>query len=106
MRLLILLVFLLFSPTSLGEVKTSDVTVLHVNTKWNKHQNIDLNGLIGCKVKYGFLEDQSKELQTKIRTVPVIVIFKGNRAIKQWTADLTFRLDVDVNEIQQVIDRL
>ena len=106
MRLLILLVFLLFSPTSLGDEKTSDVTVLHVNTKWNKHQNIDLNGLIGCKVKYGFLEDQSKELQTKIRTVPVIVIFKGNRAIKQWTADLTFRLDVDVNEIQQVIDRL
>ena len=106
MRLLILLVFLLFSPTSLGDEKTSDVTVLHVNIKWNKHQNIDLNGLIGCKVKYGFLEDQSKELQTKIRTVPVIVIFKGNRAIKQWTADLTFRLDVDVNEIQQVIDRL
>ena len=106
MRLLILLVFLLFSPTSLGEVKTSDVTVLHVNTKWNKHQNINLNGLIGCKVKYGFLEDQSKELQTKIRTVPVIVVFKGNRAIKQWTADLTFRLDIDVNEIQQVIDRL
>ena len=106
MRLLIVLAFLLFSPTSLGEVKTSDITVLHVNTKWNKHQNIDLNGLIGCKVKYGFLEDQSKELQTKIRTVPVIVVFKGNRAIKQWTADLTFRLDVDVNEIQQVIDRL
>lgn len=106
MRLLIVLAFLLFSPTSLGDEKTSDVTVLHVNTKWNKHQNIDLNGLIGCKVKYGFLEDQSKELQTKIRTVPVIVIFKGNRAIKQWTADLTFRLDVDVNEIQQVIDRL
>jgi len=106
MRLLIVLAFLLFSPTSLGEVKTSDVTVLHVNTKWNKHQNIDLNGLIGCKVKYGFLEDQSKELQTKIRTVPVIVVFKGNRAIKQWTADLTFRLDIDVNEIQQVIDRL
>jgi hypothetical protein len=106
MRFLIVLAFLLFSPTSLGEVKTSDVTVLHVNTKWNKHQNIDLNGLIGCKVKYGFLEDQSKELQTKIRTVPVIVVFKGNRAIKQWTADLTFRLDVDVNEIQQVIDRL
>jgi len=106
MRFLIVLAFLLFSPTSLGEEKTSDVTVLHVNTKWNKHQNIDLNGLIGCKVKYGFLEDQSKELQTKIRTVPVIVVFKGNRAIKQWTADLTFRLEVNVNEIQQVIDKL
>ena len=106
MRLLLVLAFLLFSPTSLGEEKKSDITVLHVNTKWNKHQNIDLNGLIGCKIKYGFLEDQSKELQTKIRTVPVIVVFKGNRAIKQWTADLTFRLNIDVNEIQQVINRL
>ena len=76
MRLLIVLAFLLFSPTSLGEEKTSDVTVLHVNTKWNKHQNIDLNGLIGCKVKYGFLEDQSK-------TKDVYVYCKGGmRSLK------------------------
>ena len=106
MRLLIVLAFLLFSPTSLGEEKTSDVTVLHVNTKWNKHQNIDLNGLRGCDVKFIWLEEQGIRLKEQIQTVPTIVVLKQNKVVRQWAADLSFRLDVDLNEIQQVIDKL
>jgi hypothetical protein len=116
MRFLILLAFLLFSPTSLGEViftpdsltevNTPNITVLQINTAWNKHHDIDLNGLIGCNVKYGLLERQNKDLKSQIQYVPVIVIYKNNKPVKQWSADLSFKLDVDVNEIQQVIDRL
>ena len=106
MRLLILLVFLLFSPTSLGEVKKSDVTVLHVNTKWNKHQNINLKTLRDCDVKFIWLEEQGIGLKEQIQTVPTIVVMKGDRVVRQWAADLSFRLDVDLNEIQQVIDKL
>ena len=56
MRLLIALAFMLFTPGKLTEgvksdVKT-DVTVLQVNSKWNKDHNIDLNGLINCTVKF------------------------------------------------------
>jgi len=106
MRTLIILAFLLFSPTSLGEVNKSDITVLQVNTQWNKHHNIDLNNLIGCKVQFAWLEDQSDNFKKQVQTVPIIVVYYKNKPVRQWAADLSFKLDVDINEIQQVVDRL
>ena len=63
MRALIVLAFLLFTPTSLGKVEKADITVLQVNSQWNKQHNIDLNGLIGCEVQFAWLEDQSDNFQ-------------------------------------------
>ena len=106
MRTLIVLALLLFSPTSLGEVNESDITVLQVNTQWNKQHNIDLNNLMGCEVQFAWLEEQSQSFQEQVQTVPIVIIYHNNKPIKQWSADLSFRLNVDLQEIQQVIDRL
>ena len=110
MRLLIALAFLLFTPGKLTEgVKTSvktDVTVLQVNSKWNKKHNINLNGLTNCTVKFAWLEDQNGNFKKQIQTVPIVIIYKGQKPVRQWTADLSFKLDVDLLEIQNVIDRL
>ena len=106
MRALIVLAFLLFTPTSLGEVNKSDVTVLQVNTQWNKRHNIDLNGLIGCEVQFAWLEDQNDDFKRQVQTVPLIVVYHKNKPVRQWSADLSFKLDVDINEIQRVVDRL
>tara|TARA_R100001510_G_scaffold35950_1_gene32412 strand:- start:178 stop:498 length:321 start_codon:yes stop_codon:yes gene_type:complete len=106
MRIFIALAFLLFTPTSLGKVKVSDITVLQINAHWNKNNDIDLNNLRGCKVQYGLLEKQSEDLKKQIQYVPVVVIYKGNKAVRQWSADLSFKLNIDINEIQQVVDKL
>ena len=106
MRTFIILAFLLFSPSSLGEVNKSDITVLQINAHWNRHHDVNLNSLKGCRVQYGLLERQSEDLKKQIQYVPVVVIYKGNKAVKQWSADLSFKLDVDINEIQSVVDRL
>ena len=106
MRALIVLAFLLFTPTSLGKVETSDITVLQINAHWNRHHDVNLNSLKGCRVQYGLLERQSEDLKKQIQYVPVVVIYKGDKAVKQWSADLSFKLDVDINEIQSVVDRL
>ena len=106
MRTLIVLAFLLFTPTSLGKVESSDITVLQINAHWNRHHDVNLNSLRGCRVQYGLLERQSEDLKKQIQYVPVVVIYKGNKPVKQWSADLSFKLDIDVNEIQTVIDRL
>ena len=39
MRTFIILAFLLFSPSSLGETEKADITVLQVNTQWNKRKH-------------------------------------------------------------------
>ena len=106
MRTLIVLLFLLFTPTSLGKVSTSDITVLQINAHWNKHHDVNLNSLRRCKVRYGLLERQSEDLKKQIQYVPVVVVYKGNKPVKQWSADLSFKLDVDINEIQSVVDKL
>jgi hypothetical protein len=106
MRTFIILAFLLFSPSSLGEVEKADITVLQVNTQWNKQHNIDLNGLIGCKVQFAWLEEQSDNFKKQVQTVPIIVVYHKNKPVRQWSADLSFRLNVDLEEIQQVIDKL
>ena len=110
MRLLIALAFLLFTPGKLTEgvksdVKT-DVTVLQVNSKWNKQHNIDLNGLINCTVKFAWLEDQNGGFKEQVQTVPIVIVYKGSKPVRQWAADLSFKLDVDLLEIQKVVDRL
>lgn len=106
MRTFIILAFLLFSPSSLGETEKADITVLQVNTQWNKEHNIDLNNLIGCKVQFAWLEDQSDDFKKQVQTVPIIVVYHKNKPVRQWSADLSFRLNVDLEEIQRVIDKL
>jgi len=106
MRTLIVLAFLLFSPTSLGEVAKADITVLQVNTKWNKQHNIDLNNLIGCEVQFTWLEDQNDNFKKQVQTVPIVVVYHNGRPVRQWSADLSFRLNLDLEEIQRVIDKL
>lgn len=106
MRSLIVLLFLLFTPSSLGEVIKSDITVLQVNAQWNKQHNIDLNGLIGCEIQFAWLEDQNDNFKRQVQTVPLVVVYHKNKPVRQWSADLSFKLDIDLNEIQQVIDRL
>ncbi len=106
MRALIVLAFLLFTPSSLGKVESFDITVLHINSQWNKKHNVDLNDLRNCNVRFIWLEEQSVVLKRQIQTVPTIVVMKDKKVIRQWAADLSFKLDVDINEIQQVIDKL
>tara|TARA_S200002703_G_scaffold157726_1_gene166383 strand:+ start:57 stop:377 length:321 start_codon:yes stop_codon:yes gene_type:complete len=106
MRTLFVLAFLLFTPTSLGKVETSDITVLQVNSQWNKEHNIDLNGLVGCQIQFAWLEDQTQGFQKQVQTVPIVVVYHNNKPVRQWSADLSFTLNVDLNEIQKVIDKL
>lgn len=106
MRTFIILAFLLFSPSSLGEVEKADITVLQVNSQWNKEHNIDLNGLIGCEVQFAWLEDQNQNFKKQIQTVPIIIVYHKNKPVRQWSADLSFTLNVDLDEIQQVINKL
>ena len=57
-------------------------------------------------MQFAWLEEQSDDFKKQIQYVPVVVVYKGNKAVRQWSADLSFKLDVDLNEIQQVIDKL
>mgnify|MGYP007073246265 CR=1 FL=1 len=106
MKSYLLLILLLFVPAKASKMDNDKITVVQINAKWNKHHNIDLNGLINCKVQFAWLEEQPKSLRKNIQTVPVVLVYNGSKAVMQWSADLSFQLDVDLEEIQSVIDKL
>ena len=107
MKTLLLVLLALFVPIkSVHAPINNDITVLQINARWNKNKTINLDGLIGCKVQFGWLENQNKSLKDKIKTVPIVVVYKGSKPVKQWTADLSFSLDIDLNEIQTYIDKI
>jgi hypothetical protein len=54
-----------------------------------------------------FLEDQTKELKSKIKAVPVILLIdKKGKPRGQWQADLTFKLTVKQEEVQEWVNRI
>jgi len=108
MRTFILILALLFSSSSVNPnpVENKSITVMQINAKWNKQNNIDLGNLIGCDVKFAWLEDQPKSLKKNINRVPIIVLYNGSQPVMQWSADLSFKLNVDLDEIQKTINSI
>ena len=88
-------------------VKAQDITVLQINAKWNKQNNYDLSGITGATVKFSWLKDQPKDVQSSIQSVPVIVIIDENgRVRRQFVADLSFKIKETNMEIQYEINRI
>jgi len=108
MKPLMLLVGLLFFPMQVNSFEnySQKITVMQINAKWNKHHNVDLDGLKNCKVQFAWLEDQPESLKNMIQTVPIIVIYDGKKPVRQWSADLSFQLDIDLDEIQKTINSI
>ena len=108
MKTLLLFLLAFFIPTKSvhAPVESNEITVLQINARWNKNKTINLDGLIGCKVQFGWLENQNSKMKSNIKTVPTIVVYKGTKPVRQWAADLSFSLDIDINEIQNFIDKI
>ena len=104
--LLFLLAFFIPIKSVHAPIESNEITVLQINARWNKNKTINLDGLIGCKVQFGWLENQNKSLKDEIKTVPIVVVYKGSKPVRQWAADLSFSLDIDINEIQNFIDKI
>jgi len=100
MKKLITLLLLLFSINALSQ----DYKILQINSKWNYKNNVDLPAKIeGIRVDYALLEDQVQGLQDKIKAVPVVILYKENKVVKKWSADISFKLDVKAWEIAEAI---
>jgi len=100
MRVLILA--LLFSVFSYGQ----EMTTIHFNYKWNTgNEYKGLDRLRNTKVQYAFVEDQSDNLKRSIKSVPTIVIYKGQTPIAKFEAGLSMEILVRLDSIQKIINK-
>ena len=85
-------------------VQAQDFTLLQINAKWNEGNNVDLSPY-NVTTKYAYLEDQNPDLKGKINAVPVVILYKGNIPVHQWNADLSFKLYLNREEVNSIINK-
>jgi hypothetical protein len=107
-KYILITIILLFIPLATSNNLPLDngpeYTLLHINAKWNQYNNVTFDKIPNCKIQFAFLEDQPKEIQSTIQYVPHVVLLKQNRPIAQWSADLSFKLDVSTQEVINIIN--
>ncbi len=99
----VLILLMLFVSISCYSQKYS---LLEINAKWNSKNNLNQNKIGGIRINFGWLEDQPKTMQSKIRSVPILVLLKDDKPIYQWIAGIDFKLEVTEEEFENVINKL
>ena len=104
MKTILFAISLLFSAS----LYSQDVTLLYVNSSWNKSNDYkhlsEIKNVRVLKVNY---DDQPKKFKQQIKSVPAIILFDKNNKLKRvWQGGLSMSLDVDPKEIQKMINKI
>ena len=81
-------------------------SLLEINAKWNQKNNLKQDKIAGIRINFGWLEDQPEKMQSKIRSVPILVLFRDGKPIYQWIAGLDFKLEVTEEDFDKVFNKL
>ena len=104
MKTILLVISLLFSAS----LYSQDVTLLYVNSSWNKSNDYKhLSVLKNVRVLKANYDDQPNKFKEQIKSVPAIILFDKNNKLKRvWQGGLSMSLDVDPKEIQNMINKI
>jgi len=101
------LIFAVIAFLIFVQINAQNLTILHINAKWNQSNNFNLRGIKNCKIKMVLLEDQAPSIRSQIKAVPFIIILdKNGKPRGQWTADISFKITATKQEIQNRINVL
>jgi hypothetical protein len=97
------LTLIAFLITSL--LYSQEYVLVEINSEWNLRNSAKIAKVKNVKIKKAYLEDQPKVLQNKIKSVPIVILYKDNNKIAQWSADISFKLVVTEEQILEEINK-
>jgi hypothetical protein len=83
---------------------SQEYTLLEINSEWNWRNSAKIDKVKGVKHKIAYLEQQTKDFQSKVKSVPLVILYKDNHAIMQWSADISFKLVIKEEQIKEAIE--
>ena len=109
----IYIVLLSFMANGLFAQKVPEIQLLQINSEWNIKNDIPSRDLpksylaMKIQVDHATLEQQGPGFQKNFagKPLPILVLKIDGRIKYQWTANLSFKLDVSEQEILDVIDK-
>jgi hypothetical protein len=84
---------------------SQEYVLVEINSEWNWRNSAKIAKVKNVKIKKALLEDQPKVLQNKIKSVPIVILYKDNNKIAQWAADISFKLVVTEEQILKAINK-
>jgi hypothetical protein len=100
MKKIIILITLLTCLNSYSQ----NFTLLEINAKWNKHNNLPVNKMANIKIQFAWLEDQPASIQRNVVSVPTLILMNNGKSIAQWRAGIDLTLIVTEEEIIKAIE--
>jgi len=108
---------LLFSILIIGLLSSfsmlqSEIKLLQINAQWNRKNDINLDYLpafhknLKIKKDFALLESQTPDIKKSIKAVPVIILLVDGKQKYQWTANLSFKLNITKEEVQTALNKL
>ena len=83
---------------------SQNFTLLEINAKWNKHNNLPVNKIANIKIQFAWLEDQSASIQRNVISVPTLILMNNGKSIAQWRAGIDLNLKVTEEEVIKAIE--
>ena len=104
MKTFLLVISLLLSVN----LYSQDVTLLYVNSSWNKSNDYKhLSTLKNVRVLKVNYDDQPKKFREQVKSVPAIILFDENNKLKRvWQGGLSMSLNVDPKDIQAMVNKI
>ena len=90
----------------------SEIRLLQINAQWNRKNDINLDYLpsfhnnIKIKKDFALLESQTTDIKKSIKAVPIVILLIDGKQKYQWTANLSFKLDITKDEVKSALNKL
>jgi len=101
MKKAIVLIFILFSSSLFSQ----KYILMEINSEWNWSNKAKIDRIRNIPHQIAYLEDQTPKFREKVRSVPLVILYKDGRPIMQWTADISFKLVVRKEDVLKAIAR-
>ncbi len=101
MKKAIVLLLILFSSSLFSQ----EYVLLEINSEWNWSNKAKVDRIRDIPHQIAYLENQTPKFRKKVKSVPLVILYKDGKPIMQWTADISFKLVVKKEEVLKAIAR-
>ena len=109
-----LLTLILFLIAYVGFSQTKDIQLLQINSSWNLKNDIPRGNLPSkymvhkIRIDHATIEHQGPNFKESFagKPLPILILYVDGKIRYQWTADLSFKLEVSKSEILDVIEKV
>ena len=105
-RSIVLLLALTLTSVVQAQKIGDGVVIAHFNAGWNAANAVAWIGDVEeCNIiKVDIATNPKAQQKHKIIVVPTIILFKDGEEIKRWQANVAFKIEEDLSDIQEEVD--